>query len=149
MSSCAEAMTPRSSSSDFCGAWFSRGGTKGTWTLRTSSRSASWVSDSNAERSSAAPVFDLAELLNVADKAGLGLWLELCPENEDGIGEATALAGTSRALPLALAEISERKKFSLSGAWSVFVRLGENRGISSSGGPVERRLTGMLEVDAL
>lgn len=115
--------------------------------LRTSSRSASCVRHSNAERSSAAPVFDLVALLSVEDNAGLGRWLELWPE--DGIGEATAVIGTSLALPLPLAEGSGRKKFSLSGAWSVFARLGEARGISSSGGPIERRLTGMLEVDAL
>lgn len=115
--------------------------------LRTSSRSASCVRHSNAERSCAAPVFDLVALLSVEDNAGLGLWLELCPE--DGIGEAAAVIGTSLALPLTLAEGPGPKKFSLSGAWSVFARLGETRGMSSSGGPMERRLTGMLEVDAL
>lgn len=115
--------------------------------LRTSSRSASCGRHSNAERSSAAPVFDLVALLSVEDNAGLGLWLELWPE--DGIGEATAVICTSVALPLPLAEGSGPKTFSLSGAWSVFARLGEARGISSSGGPMERRLTGMLEVDAL
>ena len=64
-------------------------------------------------------------------------------------GPSGVARGGSRALALPFDWELERKMFSFSGRWLVLERLGDVRGMRSSGTPEDERLAGTLDVDAL